>query len=284
MQEEKYALITGATSGIGRAAAIQLADQGYSLLILARNKSKFMELREELVQKTRVADERIRLILCNLASMSSVRTAGREILELNTQISILINNAGSYHWKRETTEDGFEATFAVCYLSHFLLTNTILNCLKHTEESRIINLASNIHMFFGINWNDIMTEKKYQSQKAYGASKTAMVLFTHALARRLERTNIRVHAVHPGHVRTNMTTGNAKGAMKFFMNIMPGYQSSEQAASYVVNAAINSNYSARSDLYFIKDKVGKAKKATYSHDLQEQLWRLSNELLGTKFS
>jgi NAD(P)-dependent dehydrogenase (short-subunit alcohol dehydrogenase family) len=283
VDENKYALITGATSGIGKAAAIQLAEKGYSLLIIARSEDKFKDLRNEIKRNWLIDLQDIRLIRCDLSSLKSIKKAGEQINELDFPISLLINNAGSYYWERTLTEDGFEATFAVCYLSHFLLTNLVLGKLIHASEARIINLASNIHKFFGIDWNNLMSEKKYQSQKVYSNAKTAIVLFTHALSRRLKTTNIRVHSVHPGHVKTNMTTGKASGINKLIMNVMPGYISANQAASYIVNAATNPQYSSQTGLYFEKDKIGRAAKSTYNIELQEKLYKISNEMVGEHF-
>jgi NAD(P)-dependent dehydrogenase (short-subunit alcohol dehydrogenase family) len=283
MEQIKYAVITGATSGIGRAAAIQFAEFGYSLIILARNKKKFVELQTEIMEKTTSTPEKIRFIECDLSSLDSVRNAAKEIITLNIPISVLINNAGSYYWTRTLTADGYEATFAVCYLSHFLLTNLIMESLKRASEGRIINLASDIHKYFGIDWKELGSERKYQSQKAYGASKTAMVMFTHALSRRLKETHVKVYSVHPGHVKTNMTTEKAPPLMKFFMNLMPGYLSPNEAARSIIDAATNPEYSEETGLYLAKGKKSQAKKTTYDSELQEKLWKISNELVHENF-
>ena len=203
---EKVCLITGATSGIGKATAMGLANMGASVVMVGRDRGRGEAALTEIKEKSTNAS--VDLMLADLSSQQEIRRLADEFKEAYPRLDVLINNAGLFRSKRITTADGLEMTFAVNHLAYFLLTKLLLDVLKASASSRIVNVSSGDHSNGTIDFDDLQGEKGYKGPKAYSQSKLATVLFTYELARRLEGTGISANCLHPGgRIRSGPTSG-----------------------------------------------------------------------------
>jgi retinol dehydrogenase 14 len=193
---EKVCLITGATSGIGKATAIGLANMGASVVMVGRDRGKGQAALAEI--KERSANASVDLMLADLSSQEDLRRLADEFKEAYPRLDVLVNNAGVIRSRRIRTADGIEMTFAVNHLAYFLLTNLLLDVLKASAPSRIVNVASGEQRNGTIDFDDLQGEMGYKGAKAYSQSKLATVLFTYELARKLEGTGVSANCLHPG--------------------------------------------------------------------------------------
>ena len=202
---EKVCLITGATSGIGKATAMGLADMGASVVMVGRDRGRGEAALAEIKEKS--ANASVDLMLADLSSQEEIRRLADEFKEAYPRLDVLVNNAGVIRSRRTTTADRLQTTFAVNHLAYFLLTNLLLGVLKASAPSRIVNVASEEQRNGTIDFDDLQGKKQYKTGKAYGQSKLANVLFTYELARRLEGTGVSANCLHPGVVWTNWGAG-----------------------------------------------------------------------------
>lgn len=194
-------LITGATDGIGKQTAIELAKLGYRVIIHGRNKECVQQTANEIQHTTN--NTQLSSLVCDLSSLHAVRNLAEEIKSNYDRLDILINNAGVYMKHRVLTEDGYETTFAVNHLSHFLLTNLLLDTINKSDNGRIINISSVAHLRANLDFENLKAEKYFDGYGAYSLSKLANLLFTKELFYKLEN-NITVNALHPGVITTKL--------------------------------------------------------------------------------
>jgi NAD(P)-dependent dehydrogenase (short-subunit alcohol dehydrogenase family) len=201
--EKKVCLITGATSGIGKETAIELARQGMTIIFNARNEEKGRNVQEEIISRTGNND--IHLYHCDLASFKSIDEFADQVKKNHKKIDILINNAGLWPYKKMLTSDGIEYTFGVNHLAPFLLTHLLTDLIRKSDSGRIINVSSGIHYLGYIDLKDPeFKHKRYRPMKAYAQSKIANVLFTKELSDRLNGSGITVNCLEPGWVYTGL--------------------------------------------------------------------------------
>lgn len=201
--EGKVAVITGANSGIGKETAVDLARRGGKVYIACRDIKRGEDALKEI--KERSESDNVHFLQLDLSSMESIRQFSKKFHELENHLHILVNNAGVMAIPKAVTKDGFEMQIGTNHMGHFLLTNLLLDVLKQSSPSRIINVSSLFHWYGRINKEDLNSEKSYWRWIAYGQSKLANILFTRELSKRLEGTGVTVNAVHPGAVRTGLT-------------------------------------------------------------------------------
>jgi NAD(P)-dependent dehydrogenase (short-subunit alcohol dehydrogenase family) len=274
----KTILITGATSGIGKATAMALAGKGATLSLLVRNVDKAEKTKQEIIAAT--GNKNIDIQLIDLADLSSVRKAAEALKIKFKQIDILINNAGGIFKQRAETVDGFEMTFALNHLGHFLLTNLLLENLKTSPQARIINISSSAHYPGKINFDDLMAKNKYSSFKAYSQAKLANILFTKELVARLKDSNISVFALHPGVVNTGFGS-DFTGVMKALLSLgQPLMIDATKGAKTTVYLATEANIENLSGKYFKKCKVTKPSAAAENPEIAKRLWQVSEKLTG----
>ena len=271
-------LITGATSGVGKALAVKIAARKAKLILLCRDENKANAARNEIIRNT--GNEDIHIILGDLSSMKSVRTAAENVLKSFPGLYLLINNAATSVQKRELSADGYELTFATNYLGPFLLTNLLLDLIKNSAPSRIINVASEAHE--KIDFDNMMSEKNHNGFRAYKYSKMANIMFTYELARRLENTGVTVNAVHPGVVRTSIYR-HIKGIGKIMIGMMwPFFISPGKSAERIMPVACADEFKYVSGKYFVKGKETPSKDGSYNIVDQRKLWDISEKLTGFK--
>jgi len=272
--QNRTCLITGSSSGIGKATAIELSRQGFNVILLCRNKNKGEEALNDVVQVNRLGHHE--LILADLSDMDDVRKCGIKIKSKYQQLDVLINNAGTFQSARKLNKDGIELQFAVNYLAPFLLTNLLLDILKTSTSARIINLASLSHYRGRMHFEDISFRSKYNGLKAYEQSKLALVLFTYELARRIRETTISVNCADPGRVNTHIGNKESSGIWKWLWILnKPLLKSVEKGAKTSVYLATSDFVKEHSGQYFKNCKEVRSSEASYNNELASKLWNLS---------
>jgi NAD(P)-dependent dehydrogenase (short-subunit alcohol dehydrogenase family) len=274
--DEKVCLITGATSGIGKATAMGLANMGASVVMVGRDRGRGQAALAEIKEGS--ANASVDLMLADLSSQQEIHRLADDFKEAYPQLDVLINNAGVICSKRVTTADGIEMTFAVNHLASFLLTNLLLDLLKASAPSRIVNVASGEQRNGIIDFNDLQGEKGYKTAKAYSQSKLATVLFTYELARRLEGTGVAVNCLHPGVVGTNLGSG-VSGVFGFTVRALtPLMKSSEKGAETSIYLASSPEVEGLSGKYFVKKAEARSSDVSHDQRLARRLWEVSAEL------
>jgi retinol dehydrogenase 12 len=224
--------------------------------------------------------EQVAFLLADLSSQAEVRRLAREFKDKYSRLDILVNNAGAIFSRRETTADGFERTWALNHLAYFLLTRELLDLLKASAPARIVNVASTMHTGGVIDFDDLQGEKRYSGIRAYSQSKLANVLFTYALARRLEGTGVTANCLHPGGVATGFGQ-NTPGALKLLMRLAgPFLITAERGAATSIHLASSPDVEGVSGKYFSKSRPARSSAASHDQALQERLWALSLQQIG----
>jgi retinol dehydrogenase 14 len=273
---EKVCLITGATSGIGKATAVGLANMGASVVVVGRDRGRGEAAMAEIKESSPNAS--VDLMLADLSSQKEIRQLAEEFKDAYPRLDVLVNNAGVFLGKRITTADGIEMTFAVNHLAYFLLTNLLLDVLEASAPSRIVNVSSGAQSNGTIDFADLQGEKGYKGTKAYSQSKLANVLFTYELARRLEGTGVTANCLHPGAVRTNFGSGSS-GIFGFMVRALrPLMVSPEKGAETSIYLASSPEVEGVSGRYFVKKAEARSSDESYDERIARRLWEVSAEL------
>jgi NAD(P)-dependent dehydrogenase (short-subunit alcohol dehydrogenase family) len=276
----KVVLITGGTSGIGKAAAKALAGMGAEVVVTGRNRQKGEGALQEIRSKS--GNNRVSLLLADLATQSEVRRLAKEFRASHDRLDVLVNNAGLYKTRRTETPDGIEMTLAVNYLAPFLLTNLLLDLLKKSAPSRVINVSSEAERWGKIDLDDLQSERRYRGFPVYGKSKLANIMFTYELAERLRGTGVTANCMHPGSVNTNMGKNERGVGILLFRAFKPFMRSPKKGADTLVYLAASPDVQGRTGEYFIDREVATPSKEAYDGTLREQLWEVSEELTNLK--
>jgi len=281
--KNKTIVISGATNGIGKAAAIELSKENPQLLFTYRNQVLADELLAEI--KDLSPETQVHSVYCDFSNQDSIKKCADEINNLCEKIDLLINNAGVVNTSYRETNEGIENTFAVNHLGYFLFTNLLLNKLKGENETRIINVSSAAHAFVKeMQWEDINYKSNFgQGLRCYGQSKLANLLFTRYLAIKLSTENISVNAMHPGGVNTSLGSQNKAWYSKPLRLILrPFFRSPLKGAESIIYLATKQNDGVTGE-YFFNSKIHKS--SAYSKNLEEahKLWGLSEKLVAQTF-
>lgn len=266
-------LITGATNGVGKVTALELAKNGFTIVVAARSANKAEALKREIERST--GSRSTDYIVADLASLRQVRQLAETFRRRYATLDVLINNAGVFMPTRIETEDGFEMTYQVNYLSHFLLTNLLLEELKKSEQGRIINLSSSVYSIGKFDAGNLQSEKHFSILGTYATTKLFMLMFTEELATRLRGTTVTANAVHPGIVRTRMML-QAPGALRVLSYLsLPFSISPENAARTSVYLASSPDVKGISGQYFTSSKRRDVKHKFDTAENRALLWELS---------
>jgi len=279
----KTIVITGANTGIGKAAAIELAVLGAYVVMVCRNRERGETARADVERAARNSGTGggAELRIADLSAQKEIRAVAQAILDAHPRIDVLINNAGVALKQREVTVDGIERTFAVNYLAYFMLSNLLLPALLAATPSRIINVASAAHERGKLDFGNLQGERSYRNFPMYGASKLEDVMFTYAFARRLNGKGITVNSLHPGVVATEIWRQVRILDMlsRWFM------LSPEKGARTTVYLAASEEVADLTGKYFVKCELAKTTPLSRDEALQEKLWSVSVELtnVGREF-
>ncbi|HVH78506.1 MAG TPA: SDR family oxidoreductase [Stellaceae bacterium] len=281
---EKICLVTGATSGIGKATAFELAKRGARVVLLCRNRQKGTAVVSELQRGTK--NSAIDLLLADLSSQQQIRAAAAEFAQKYDRLHVLINNAGAMFPRRMESSDGIEMTLAVNHLAPFLLANLLIDTMKSSGSARIINVNSDAHEQGRIDLADLQMRNHYGrgvGMRAYANAKLANLLTVYELARRLQGTSVTVNALHPGYVSTNIVnigaaTGLWRLAVPFWGLAMRLILTPAQGAATSIHLACSPQVSHISGKYFEKCVPVASSRASHDKAMQARMWQLSEEL------
>jgi len=271
----RICMITGAGSGIGKAAAVELAKMGATVVIVCRNQNSG---ERTLASIKAESGESADLMMADLSSQGSIRKLVKDFMNKYQKLHVLVNNAGVFLAKRTLTKDGIEMTFAVNHLAPFLLTNLLLDLLKSSAPSRIVNVSSVAHYRGHINFDDLQGEESYSGIRAYNQSKLANVLFTYELAKRLTGNCITVNCLHPGAVATNLVRRNSGIYGAVWKMISPFMLSPEKGARACVYLASSPEVEGVTGKYFVKETAVISSKESYDETVSQRLWEKSMQL------
>jgi NAD(P)-dependent dehydrogenase (short-subunit alcohol dehydrogenase family) len=271
-------MITGATSGLGRVTALELARFGASLTLVCRNRSRGTDVIEEIRPKT--GNGAVKLMLADLSMQRSIRELAASFLESGEPLHVLVNNAGVFNLKRQVTADGMETVFAVNHLSYFMLTMLLLDRIRKSAPARIVNVASAAHRNGTINFDDLGSERRYRSMRVYGQSKLANLLFTYELARRLGEGAVTVNAAHPGAVATGLGANNGALAKLLLPVVGLFMKSPEQGAATQIYLASSPDVEGVTGKYYVDCKPAQSSAESYDTAIARRLWDISAEMTG----
>jgi NAD(P)-dependent dehydrogenase (short-subunit alcohol dehydrogenase family) len=277
--EGKVCVITGATSGIGLEAAKGIAALGAHVLVIGRNPEKA----ESAAAEVRAAGAGpVDVMLADFSSLAAVRALAGDVARRYPKIDVLLSNAGVYAVRRRVTGDGFEEMFAVNHLAAFAFVNTLRERMIASAPSRIVVVASSAHYGASLDFDDLQSERSFRSMRVYSKSKLANVMFTYALARRLEGSRVTANCLHPGFVATNLGSGNripVKPFMTLFrltgraINVRDG-------ADTPIYLSSSPDVEGVSGKYFDDRREKMSSPPSYDEDAQERLWEISSRLAG----
>lgn len=276
---DKIVLITGATSGLGAAAARELARRGAAIIIVGRDQRKCRETVRTIRRST--GNHAVDYLCGDLSIQHDVRAIAKAFADRFDRLDVLINNAGGYFKKREVTSDGLEMNFALNHLAYFLLTNLFLDRLRASPAGRIVVVASQAHEGGTIVFDDLQREQRYERLEAYAQSKLANILFANELARRLQGTHITVNSLTPGSVATRIGSNN--GRLRVLLRNLVyrarGHMlTPEQGARTIIYLAASPEVEGVTGCYFRDEHAIAPSNAALDPVLASELWKVSEQL------
>lgn len=279
----KVVVVTGANIGIGLETAVGVAALEATTVLACRNRAKAEAAAKEVTQRTWNDD--VHVVSLDLADLTSVRTAAKEILSRWECLDVLVNNAGGTWSERRLTAQGFEHTFGVNHLGPYYLTNLLLPRLRNDAPSRIVNVTSVGHhaAWHGMRFDDLQSERGYEAMEAYCRSKLANVLFTRQLARRLDGSGVTANAAHPGPVRSGFgMDGDLTGFMGFGMRLVRPFEiSPRRGAKTSTFLATSPEVAAKTGMYWVRSKPGHMSRHARDDEAAARLWDESEKLLAS---
>ena len=272
-------LITGATDGIGKEAAIELAKKGCNLILIGRNKEKGEKVVEEI---RKVAENHVDIdyFVADLMLMKEVSRVADEVSRKYPKIDVLLNNVGAYFAFRDVTEEGFERTFALNHLGYFLMTKKLLPLVEKSDYKRIVNVSSSAHYGIDFEFDNMNGEKNYSGFDVYKRSKLANVMFTYELAKRIEGTGITANCLHPGFVSTNFGKNNNflwRNVIRVAMWLTA--ISVKDGAKTSIHLACSDEVKDITGRFFANSQIKKGSSKAKNEEHNRKLWELSEEFV-----
>ena len=280
----KVVVITGGNTGIGKEAAVGLASAGARVVITSRNEQRGRAAQKEIADRS--GNSEVDVMTLDLASFRSIRSFAADVLDRFDRLDVLLNNAGLILLRRQETEDGFEETFGVNHLGHFLLTDLLVDRLEASAPARVVVVSSRAHKGarHGLDFDDLQAERGYRWMDAYNKSKLANIYFTRELARRLDGTGVTVNALHPGFVRSEFGRGGDLGGMYGFgMHYLAGpfAISAKRGARTSIYLASSPEVEGVTGGYFFKCKPATPSQVGQDDDAARRLWNVSERLVAS---
>lgn len=291
MMHNKVALVTGANGDMGKVIATELARQGAHVVVVVRHREQGEALQHDIAQTT--GNSEVDFLVADLADQRQIRRLADEFHQRFSHLHVVVNNAGLHLRNRQLSPDGIEMHFAVNHLAWFLLTNLLLDTLKASVPARVVNVSSQsmadtreVPLFgklrpVALHLDDLQSERHFEPMDAYARSKLVMVMCGYALARRLKDTEVTVNALHPGLVATGIVADVAPPIVKPFLSLVrPFLLSPKAGALTAIYLASSPDVASETGKYFIKQTETRSPDISYDVHAQEQLWRISTELVG----
>jgi NAD(P)-dependent dehydrogenase (short-subunit alcohol dehydrogenase family) len=273
----KVCLVTGATSGVGRATLAELAARGGTVIGVGRDSGRIDQTRREILDST--GNSNVEFILADLSVLGEIRNLAMEFNEKYSRLDVLINNAGAFFLRRRVSLDGFEMTWALNHLSYFLFTNLLLEQIRKSVPARIVNVASGAHYRGRIHFEDINLMKWYNGWKAYSQSKLANILFTYELDRRLKGDDITVNSLTPGFVATRIGHNSGRLIASIVQQIqMMGGITPQEGAQTMVYLATSPGVERVSGKFFREKNAVQSSPMSYDKEIARQVWEISEHM------
>ncbi len=272
--QHKNIIITGATDGIGLAAAKSIAKKGYHVSLVGRNPDKGKKALEAIIEYS--GNENLDFFECDLSLVTNVKDLADRIKQKHNKIDVLLNNAGGANKTKQITSEGLEKTFATNQMNYFVLSTELLNIISESSDGRIVNVASNAHIGAEVDYENINSEKSFSAWTSYCVSKLMNIMFTYQLSSMQDRVSVNV--LHPGFVDTNIA-GNEGNLIKYIVKF-----GAKMFARTVDNGADSSIYLSTSDevkgvsgKYFFKCREIKSSRASYNQEDWKKVWDLCED-------
>lgn len=272
--QHKNIIITGATDGIGLAAAKSIAKKGYHVSLVGRNPDKGKKALKAILEFS--GNENLDFFECDLSLVANVKDLADRIKQKHNKIDVLLNNAGGANKTKQITSEGLEKTFATNQMNYFVLSTELLNIISESSDGRIVNVASNAHIGAEVDYENINSEKSFSAWTSYCVSKLMNIMFTYQLSSMQDRVSVNV--LHPGFVDTNIA-GNEGNLIKYIVKF-----GAKMFARTVDNGADSSIYLSTSDevkgvsgKYFFKCREIKSSRASYNQEDWQKVWDLCED-------
>ena len=280
--DDKVMVVTGATSGIGTETAVAPRLASATVVMTARDTARGAASLDDV--RVRSGSDRVEVAALDLADLGSVRRFAADMLSRHDRLDALVNNAGAMHRTRTETNDGFETTFGVNHLGHFLLTSLLLDRLKASAPSRVVNLSSFAHRLTrAMSWDDLQSERSFSPMGAYAQSKLANILFTTELARRLGGSGVTANAVHPGAVRSNFGSEYYQSILGRLVDVFGGlvFVTPEGGARTSVYLAADPEVRHDTGGYWVRCRRHRPSAAARDRAAARRLWQVSEDLIAS---
>ena len=271
----RTALVTGASSGIGKEIALELARRQMHVVILCRDSVRGERARSDIEVST--GNPRVDLALVDLSSIAQVKRFAEGFAATHPRLSLLVSNAGTLLRKREATEEGMERTFAVNALAPFLLTRLLLGSLEAGAPARVVNVASEAHRYSRVRTNDLQSSQRYSGWRTYSRSKAALILLTQEFARRHPEVGVNFSAVHPGLVDTALFRESSSVLRWFFRTFG---QTPVQGAATPLYAAVEPGLQMATGKYYSGSRERRPAKHASDPETARRLWEECERLAG----
>lgn len=276
--KDRTVLVTGGTSGIGRATAVGLAAMGARVAITGRDRDRAERAADDI---RAAGSPHVDVFLADHSSQAGVRRLAEQVLQALPRLDVLVNNVGGYWNHRHVTSDGLERTFALNHLAPFLLTNLLLDRLSEASSARVVTVSSNAQGMGRIDLDDLQGERSYSGARAYNQSSFANVLFTYELARRLGQGSVTTNVLHPGVVSTSFGAEDPAGVQRLLVPLIrPFMRSPTQGAATSIHLASEPDLDHVTGQFFVNSKSKRSSRRSYDVEAAARLWQVSSDLAG----
>ena len=271
-------VVTGASAGIGKVTAWELARTGATVVLVGRNTQKTLETVHEIQEDLR-DNAKLDVIIGDLSSLKDILNVANAIKEKYDRLDVLVNNAGGFFSKRLESVDGYEMTLALNHLNYFYLTNLLLDIILQTPEARIVNVSSNAHYGGNINFSDLQRKNGYLGWRVYAESKLMNIYFTRIMAQKIDGSHVTANSLHPGFVATNFGhgTGLSAWAIKIMQRLLA--ISPQAGARTSIYLATSPDVVGVSGRYFTKCQQQQPSLAALDDKAANMLWEISEDLV-----
>jgi len=276
--KDKTYLVTGGTSGVGKAIATGIAKTGANVVIVSRNASNGQQTVKEISEKS--ANKNISFLTADLSLLKSVEQLSTQFEQQHNQLHGLVNAAGAWYFKKEITSEGIDKSFAINYLSHFVLTNRLLDLLKATDDARIVTVAGAPRFLKKpkIDLNNLQLEKSYSWMKATNLAMFARVYFGFELADRLQNTSVSSMVFHPGFVKSNLGKGATPWWLKLMFSFSSDVRNAPETCESGIYVATKENAKSTNGKFFDEKNNIVELRDKFDKSIGKELWLLSEQL------